>query len=85
MTKAMKEYPIAICVGWEWPKPAKRKVSPDELKEYEKRNEPEWIGQQLTKIGFTHEFFCERDEDTTGVRRGAILRANQRFIEELPL
>jgi hypothetical protein len=62
--KAIKEFPLAICVGWEWPKFGKQKHSVDEFQEYEKRNNPNFIATKLEEIGFKHQYFCEKEEDS---------------------
>lgn len=53
---AVKKYPLAVCVGYEWPK--KSAPTPGlTLKELEERNRPEYILDCLKKLGFRVQYF----------------------------
>ncbi len=85
LTEWLLKFPIAICVGWEWPKRG-QKLPDSRLAEFEKRNSEAYVRTVLKDQGFTKEYFCEKSRDeNSGIRTGAILLANERFEREVPL
>ncbi|MCX6898747.1 MAG: DUF4062 domain-containing protein [Verrucomicrobia bacterium] len=78
----LNEQPVAVCVGWEWPKRGSKQPT-KMAKVFEPRNKAEYVRNILPGLGFSEEFFCEERVDRAGIRTGAILLANKKFREEL--
>ncbi|MCB1092028.1 MAG: hypothetical protein KDL87_10880, partial [Verrucomicrobiae bacterium] len=81
---AAREFPLALCVGYEWPKtsPSMPRIAPSDL---ERRNQPGVIRSNLEDLGFEVTYF---DDDAYRVSEvsegGAILMGNRKFAEMVP-
>lgn len=83
-SEAVKKYPIAICVGYEWPK---KSTSTPGLshKELQRNNSPSYILDCLKKLGFRQQFFQGGFPPNYDLMsRGAIMCANQAFARCIP-
>jgi|ERR1051326_358794 hypothetical protein len=82
---AVSKYPMAICVGHEYPKRSKSapRISTAEV---EQRNDALYIRDSLNKLGFHTDYFEENSP--SGVLRkpgtGAMLYANEKFKKLIP-
>lgn len=85
---AIKRYPIAVCVGYEWPKTSRATgdISGAELR---RRNRPEYIVQCLKSLGFTLPYFHSSSRIGGGGGLpardvGALMYANRAFEQCIP-
>jgi hypothetical protein len=84
---AVKDYPLAICIGYEWPIRSKPTVGlPSE--ELERRNSQKYILDCLTKLGFRVPYFdggFPPNYDAASRGTGAIMCANELFTKLIPV
>ena len=82
---AVRKYPLAICVGYEWPK--KSNPTPGiTQKELERRNNPDYIRTCLEKLGFRSLCFdggFPPNYDAAKLGTGAMMYANQEFARRM--
>jgi hypothetical protein len=85
-TEVTRNYPLAICIGYEHPKRSKTaaRISRDDI---EKRNSPGEIRKTLDELGFCVEYLDgsllpSPMPDLGGV--GAIMRGNSKFEARIP-
>lgn len=85
-TQVIRDYPLAICIGYEQPKISKTasRISRDQI---EQRNSPEVIRRTLDGLGFCEEYFDGSllpppIPDLAGV--GAIMHGNKAFEACIP-
>jgi hypothetical protein len=85
----LSEYPVAVCVGWDWPKTGGKQ--PEKLiKLLEKhgvkdQNVGEYVKMVLKDLQVTEEYFLQESVDEhSGIRSGAILLGNKKFAQVIP-
>ncbi len=76
---AIRRYPIAVCVGYEWPRKGSSSTIPGP--EARHRNSATYVLETLAKIGFKRLYF--HTESDHG-RKGAIMCANEAFFRKVP-
>jgi hypothetical protein len=81
---AVKRYPIAVCVGYEWPKVSE--PTPEiPAADLELRNRPDYITECLTSLGFTLRYFhADPQSGQTRPGTGALMYANEKFERCIP-
>lgn len=83
---AVSKYPLAICVGYEWPKKSETaaRFSDEEI---ERRNSLSYICDSLHKLGLNVDYFLE-DLSSANVHKkqgiGAVLCSNEKFAKLIP-
>lgn len=85
--EVIKRFPLAICVGYEWPDKLSNTASRIPRKAIRQRNNPATIRETLNRLGFTVEYFSgdlvpAASAETSGT--GAMMLGNRRFATRLP-
>ncbi|MGH9854970.1 MAG: hypothetical protein ACREBD_34500, partial [Blastocatellia bacterium] len=83
---AVSKYPMAICVGYEWPKKSKTapRISNEDV---ERRNNLSYVSDSLHKLGFNVDYFVEALPSANAHKKqgtGAVLCANEKLAKLIP-